>query len=119
MSNADTLPEPEFVAYTNRPVGSTTTELGFVPAANGEPGTGVKAPVAPSIWYPEILPEPVPPHPPPCPQFATYKNCPDGSTFTEWGADPAANGEPGTIVSAPLFALMVSAETPSVPKPAT
>ena len=37
---------------------STATEEGFVPAAKGEPGTGLKAPVALSIVYAETLFEP-------------------------------------------------------------
>src|SRR5262249_20600845 len=44
-----------------------TTEAGFTPAAKGEPGTGIKAPVVESMVYAETLFEP---------EFATYAKVP-------------------------------------------
>jgi len=78
------------------------TERGFVPAAKGEPATGVKAPVPALMAYAETLLEP---------EFATYANAPSGDTVTEKGFVPAAKGEPATGVNAPVPPLMVNAET--------
>jgi len=44
------------VEYANWPVGSTTMEVGLIPAANGEPATGVSAPVPELMTKAEMLP---------------------------------------------------------------
>ena len=43
--NVDTLSLLPFVTYKKFPLGETVTALGVVPAAKGEPATGVSAPV--------------------------------------------------------------------------
>ena len=43
-------------AYAKWPVGSTTTERGLIPAAKGDPVTGVSAPVSESRAKAEMLP---------------------------------------------------------------
>ena len=49
-------PKLLLATYANLPVGSTVMKVAY-PSENGEPGTGVRAPVAGSIEYPETLPE--------------------------------------------------------------
>ncbi len=56
---------------------------------NGEPATGVSAPLLRLIEKAEMLFERL---------FATYRNRPNPSVVTSSGCDPAANGEPGTGV---------------------
>jgi hypothetical protein len=77
------------------------TEVGASPAAKGEPGTGVRAPVVALMVNADTAP------------VVTYANLPFGVTATEWGTGPAAKGEPGTGVREPVVALMVYAETSS------
>ncbi len=48
----------ELATKANRPAGSIATELGAPPAAKGEPGTGISAPVERSMAYAEIFAEP-------------------------------------------------------------
>ena len=56
IANAETFSEA-FPTYAKRPVGSTVTETGLVPAVgNGEPSTGVRAPLVASIAKAETLP---------------------------------------------------------------
>jgi hypothetical protein len=43
--------------------------------------------------------------------FATYAKCPDGSTVTAEGAEPAAKGDPLTGVKTPVFASILYADT--------
>src|SRR5713226_2802008 len=69
---------------------------------NGEPGTGVRAPLSASMVNAETSLESM---------FVTYTNCPEGSTVTETGPPPAGKGEPRTGVRAPVAASMVNAET--------
>ena len=61
--NAEMLPDPAFPAYTNLPLGVTANEmpkkLPDPPVANGESGTGVKAPVVVLIEKPLMLLLPV------------------------------------------------------------
>jgi hypothetical protein len=81
----------------------------------GEPGTAVKAPLLGLTVYAEMLlglavyaamlPGLT------SPRFTTYTNLPEGSTATAWGFLPVANGEPGTVVKAPVLPLMVYADT--------
>jgi len=52
--------------------------VGPEPAANGEPGTAVSAPVVRFTEYPDTLfPE----------SFATYRKLPERSKLNEYGAD--------------------------------
>src|SRR5260370_41208066 len=69
------------------------TEKGRVPAAKGEPGTGLKAPVVRSMVYAETLLEP---------SFATQANLPEGSTATEEEIDPSAKRQPATGLKPPV-----------------
>jgi hypothetical protein len=56
----------------------TVTPVGPEAVANGEPGTGVSAPLVRFTEYPDTLdPE----------SFATYKKLPDRSKLNEYGAD--------------------------------
>jgi hypothetical protein len=50
MLYAETLFSIKLVTYANLPVGSTATEKGPLPAANGEPGTDVRAPSEPMLY---------------------------------------------------------------------
>src|SRR6266576_785867 len=60
---AEMSPDPAFPAYTDLPLGVTAIEmpkkLPDPPVANGEPGTGVKAPVVVLIEKPLTLSLPV------------------------------------------------------------
>ena len=63
MVYIDTLPADPGVSlavatYANLPVGAIATEIGFDPAAKGEPLMGVRTPVTPFIVYAETLSEP-------------------------------------------------------------
>jgi len=55
MLNTETLFEPPFATYKNRPEKSTAISFGPVPAVKGEPASGDKAPVDGSIEYAETL----------------------------------------------------------------
>src|SRR5260370_39535725 len=67
---ADTLFEVGFVAYKKRPVRSMASPNVNDPAGNGDPGIGVRDPVAELIVYPETW----------LPLVDTYRKRPDGST---------------------------------------
>jgi hypothetical protein len=93
--------------YRNLPDGETATACGDAPLpgiANGEPGTGVSAPVFGLILNAETLALVDS-------ELATYANCSLGETATLYGPIPTANGDPGTGVSIPVLALMLKAET--------
>src|SRR5712691_1938345 len=90
--------EPVLVTYTNLPVGSTVTDVGFVPAAKGEPGTEVRAPVMGSIAKPMTVLT--------TPEFVTYRKFPVGSAAKEVGATPAVNGGPGRGMRKPVVVLI-------------
>jgi hypothetical protein len=49
-------PFTSFTSYRNLPLGSAATDVGFAPATNGEPGTGVRLPLFASIEKAEMLP---------------------------------------------------------------
>ena len=82
----------------------------IVPAAKGEPSTGVSAPVIVLIVNADTSLDPV---------FATYANCPVRSMVTTKGLMPTANGAPATGVSIPVVALIVNADTSFDPAFAT
>src|SRR5436305_7149392 len=90
--------------YRNLPLGSTVIPMGVVPVFNGE-FTAVSAPVLASIMNVEMLLG----ESPPVLVLVTYKNVPEGLTVIPKGL-LAANGDPGTGVSAPLELLMLKAE---------
>jgi hypothetical protein len=87
---------------------STATPAGEFPAANGDPGTDVNAPVGASMVKTDTAFE----------QLVTYRYLTIGSTATPSG-QLVANGEPGTGVNAPITASMVKAETVFEPGSAT
>jgi hypothetical protein len=88
----------------------TATENGRLPAAKGEPLTGVSAPVARSIAYPETVLSP---------KFATQANLLVGFTAMEVGKIPAAKGEPAIGVSAPVAGSIMHPKTVLPPEFAT
>jgi hypothetical protein len=55
MEYAEMLLDPLLPAYANLPAGSTATEKGPKPAANGDPAIPPKAPLAGFIANAEIL----------------------------------------------------------------
>ena len=86
----------------------TVTDTGPFPAAKGELGTGVRAPVMASMLSTETLSEPL---------FATKANAPFGATVTSPTPDPpVAKGEPGTGVRAPVMASMAKPDTLAAPR---
>jgi len=81
--------------------------FGFLPEINGEPGTGVRAPVVGS----SVKPDTVETFAGRTAVFATYTNLPDGSTPTATGLSPVANGEPLTSARLPVDRSMAYTET--------
>jgi hypothetical protein len=57
MASPVTSLVPAFEMYRNLPVGSTVPAKGAVPAAKGEPATGVNAPLLALMVNAETLPE--------------------------------------------------------------
>src|ERR1700743_2834746 len=91
------LLEVLFATYKNAVLASTATDTGVPPAGNGEPATGVNAPLAPILRLAiELLPVSV-----------ANSNCPLGSIVMPASVAPGsvAKGEPATCVSAPLAAI--------------
>jgi len=80
--------------------------FGFLPETNGEPGTGVRAPVVGS----SVKPDTVETFVGRTAVFATYTNLPDGSRPTVTGLRPVANGEPLTCVRLPVDRSMAYTE---------
>jgi hypothetical protein len=74
---------------------STSIPAGLVPAKNGEPAIGVNVPVVVSNAYPETLFDPL---------LATHTNLSEGQTRFAVGFAPAAKGEVGNGVKAPVSA---------------
>jgi hypothetical protein len=66
---------------TNLDEGSTTTELGMLGAASGDPVISVRVPVDASMEYTETEPFP--------PPLMTNKNFPEASVAAWNGSDPA------------------------------
>jgi len=101
----ETLLEPEFVTYTNLPVGSTATELGPDPATIGP--KDVKTPVVVLMLYIDTLfPQ----------EFAAYANFPDGAMAME--SVPQIASTVPKDVRAPVVALMAYMEMVPGPQPA-
>src|SRR5205807_1927426 len=93
--------------------GAKVISKGAGAVGNGEPATGVSAPVEGSMRYAEIVRETL---------LDTYANWPDGSTATNVGyapLPPETKGDPGTAVSDPLLELTLKAEMLSDPALAT
>src|SRR5437867_12464299 len=85
MVKAETLFEPELVAYKNFSSGVTATPEGYVPAVNDGPGTGKSAPDVGSIEKAETTP---------LTSLATYKKLPEAVIATETGFGAVENGDP-------------------------
>jgi len=95
--------EPEVMAYTNRPFGSTASAVGPFPRleVNGEPGTSVNSPVFGSILNPETFPT-VATRGLSAEGFATYRNLPLVSKPNPKAPAPEKVGVFGSGVSTPL-----------------
>ena len=74
-------------------MGLLQPETESFPWQNGDPAIGVSTPLLRLIEKAEMLFERL---------FATYRKRPNPSVVTSRGCDPAANGEPGTGVRAPV-----------------
>src|SRR5437868_8075014 len=77
MEYTETSPDPAFAEYRNFPAGSITTVCGVVPAAKGEPATGVGKPVLGSSAKAEMLL---------LPELAVYKTLSVGCKVEPRGA---------------------------------
>src|SRR6266481_8568993 len=82
--------------------GSTVTEIGLLPVANGDPEVRVRAPVLLSMAMPDTVLTL---------KLAAYRKCPAGSMAREKGALATANGEPGMGSKLPATRLPVPEPT--------
>ena len=95
-----------FAVASSPPLGLNATEDGLSPVANGEPDSGVSAPVA---WLTENTDTVLAPF---CwSSFAVARSPPLGLNATEDGLSPVANGEPDTGASAPVAWLTKNTDT--------
>jgi hypothetical protein len=99
LLGGESPPVSVLVTYRNVPEALTAIPKGLL-AANGDPGTGVSAPLELLMLKTETLPL----------SFPTKTNLPAGSTATPWGVVPVENGEPGTGVRTPVLVLIEKAE---------
>src|SRR5690348_1489064 len=98
---------PPLDVYRNLPVGSTAAPCTAPGEENGDPVTGVSAPVAPSTEYTRTPPGP------PCCDSATNRNLPAASIVIQSRLLRAAKGDPAAGVSAPLAAMLKTAIWPA------
>src|SRR6267142_3071139 len=90
----------ESAAYRNWFFWSIVTPAMLAPAANGEPATGLKAPLD-AIVNAEIFPSaPLP----------TYRTAVAGETARLWGFAAVGNGDPTISVKIPRAASMLKTE---------
>jgi hypothetical protein len=94
IEKAEMLFERLFATYRNLPKPSVVTSKGCDPAGNGEPGTGLRAPVSRSNENTVTLFDPA---------LVTKTNFPAGSiAIRSTDVPPVANGDPATGVRTPV-----------------
>src|SRR5271169_837188 len=92
MENTEISNDPELATYRNAPAASMARSVGAVPTTvRGV--TSVSPPVL-EMSYNDTSPSP---------EFAAYKNFPDGWTTSDCTAGPATMGLPASWVSTPEF----------------
>jgi len=99
---------------SSRPSGLNDSDPGASAIANGDPGSAVSCPPAPTSY---TLTSPVEPPPPSGTSSETASRLPDGLNFTSTAGPSVVTGEPGSNVSTP-FAATENNETASTPSAA-